>query len=62
MEKLNRFEKFAAKLTKEFGVHVEWAPANREYVVEGRPISDARGARKLAKKIYREVNALMGGK
>jgi hypothetical protein len=49
METLNRFERVAAEISKRHGVQVEWAPANREYVVEGRPCSGALYAEKIAK-------------
>ena len=57
----NRFEKTAAKIQKQWGVRVEWACANREYVVEGRPVSSASQAEKIAKNLYYEANAMMGG-
>lgn len=41
-EPLNRFERTAASIAARYGVHVEYAPANREYVVEGCPASTAR--------------------
>ena len=47
---MNRFEKAANKLAsdKGYAIHVEWAPANREYVINGYPAANIREARKLA--------------
>ena len=51
MSNLNRFEKVAYTLSIKYGVHVEFATANREYVVEGRPAANAYQAEKIAKKL-----------
>lgn len=47
---INRFEKAARKLASDMGyaVHIEWAPANQEYVVDGYPAGNIREARRIA--------------
>lgn len=57
----NRFYRTAKRISRDWGVGVEWAPLNREYVVEGRTVKNAAEAEKLAKKLYHEANAMMGG-
>lgn len=53
---MNRFEKVAKAITERHGVHVEWAPANREYVVETVPCGSARKAEKYASECARRAN------
>lgn len=61
---MNRFETVAKNITKRHGVHVEWAPANREYVVErAGPTSCARKADQMARKVAHAANTygVLGG-
>jgi hypothetical protein len=60
MKKLNRFERVAQNLELKYGVQVIWAPANREYVVEGRPAGSARTVERLARENVRQANRLIG--
>lgn len=46
-------EKIARDIARTFGIHVEWAPANREYVVDTRPFGTAKEARKYARSLSR---------
>lgn len=46
-------EKIARDIARKFGIHVEWAPANREYVVDTRPFGTAKEARKYARSLSR---------
>ena len=55
---LNRFERVASRITADHGVHVEWAPANREYVVEGRPCGTARAAEGMAKALCENYSGI----
>ena len=48
---MNRFEKAADRISLAHQINVEWAPANREYVVDGIPCSNAREAEKKARKL-----------
>lgn len=58
---MNRFEKVAAKITTKHGVHVEWAPVNREYVVEGgRYFSTAKQAERFAAAVNVAANRSVG--
>jgi hypothetical protein len=59
-DKLNRFERVAMEIGERHGVHVEWASANREYVVEGRGFSSARRAEAYARDRGREFAAAAG--
>lgn len=52
---MNRYEKTAARIQRDTGVHVEWAPANREYVVDTEPCRDARQAHRVAFRKAREL-------
>jgi hypothetical protein len=63
MNDLNRFERVAKEITQRHGVHVEWAPANREYVVEGRPAGTARKADQIARDVAHAANnyGVLGG-
>lgn len=51
---MSRFYETAERIRAETGVHVEWAPMNREYVVDFRLVRTARAARRLAHEISRE--------
>lgn len=53
---MNRFEKTAKRIQDRFCVHIEWAPANREYVVDGCPTSNAREAERRAKEAQDAMN------
>jgi hypothetical protein len=58
MKTLNRFEKIAKRITTKWGVHCEWTPANREYVVDTRVhTSSADKANVAARKIASQRNA-----
>jgi hypothetical protein len=50
-----RYDRAAARIARRYGVHVEWAPANREYVVEQRPCRDAREAERYARQVAAEL-------
>lgn len=52
-EKIARNEKIARDIARKFGIHVEWASANREYVVDTRPFGTAKEARKYARSLSR---------
>lgn len=60
---MNRFERVAKKITERHGVHVEWAPVNHEYVVEGIPAANARKADQLARSKAQAANnyGVLGG-
>jgi hypothetical protein len=60
MNKANRYERTAANIAADFGVHVEWAAANREYVVETVACGTAHQARVVARKKAREFAAAAG--
>ena len=49
--RLNRFERAAARIQSTYHVHVEWAPANREYVVDTAPCGNARNAERYAREL-----------
>lgn len=54
---MNRYEQTAQKIQREYGVHVEWAPANREYVVDTVACANATEARRVAQRKARERRA-----
>lgn len=49
----------AQRISKETGYHVEYAPANREYVIwpEGIPVRSARRARELISEMEKRAVA-----
>jgi hypothetical protein len=53
---MNRYHKVAARITKEHGVHVEYASANAEYVIEGHACRGSRQAERLAKQAATAAN------
>jgi hypothetical protein len=50
-----RYDRAAARIARQYGVHVEWAPAIREYVVEQRLCRDAREAERYARRVASEL-------
>ncbi len=57
---MDRFQRTAARIQAAHGVRVEWAPANREYVVDNTPCSSAREAESTAYRIAKELAARCG--
>jgi glyceraldehyde-3-phosphate dehydrogenase/erythrose-4-phosphate dehydrogenase len=59
---MNRFEKAALRIQKKHSIHVEWADANREYVVDSIPAGNsARNAEKLARRLSLAVDRAAKG-